>query len=610
MLVNNLLTLTRVGSHITNAPPELLMQVFLLAMERFPMDRTGPGPCVTAISLSHVCSHWRAVALSVKELWTYVPFQLGDQCIQTALDRSRPFPIDFDTRVHPAFVYHNKLPTNKQVDTLLLPLAELARIRHLRLSVPCWGDSRPSVSDDFVHHLRTIFTSTPVPILESIEIATPDDWLSPVFDTLFSGVPPPRLRQWVSECQELPEAMLGNNPPPSLRELVLEQCRISTPPCIFNVPLTTLKITLGSIGESLDDMIVVLSRLPTLQRLDLYSIYIGDPEIHPDTPAAELPHLTHFSLYEPSIDTLAIILRMLTIPTNTNFIISVNGTDGDLSNELPTKVYNLLVDQTAPMVRGGGRFSTVQIKYDDVNNESWPVGDGAFVFRMEGAHRLPNDSVDEKWDGGEISSTFPTDSKPPLPEATSVVYGIDDIMVDPGPSAPPLLRKLITLPCLASSVQTLSINYPNVFRHTELWTELSSVFNRVEVINVTSRSAHGLLLAMAANIGPGTAQPTLFPRVHRLLLFKVKLNIPIARKIAVSVAMTLATLIPLYNWDTVRIKRCTVPKPVIEALQVLGARAAHPTLVEWDGGTGSGAVWEYQDFESGYHHGDDEWSLV
>ncbi|KAI0061035.1 hypothetical protein BV25DRAFT_1790287, partial [Artomyces pyxidatus] len=85
---------------VARVPPELLARIFtLLANEPIPEI---PGPWLSTVSgklgwinVSHVCSRWRAVALSSRTLWQVINFSLGSSWMRELLARSKSAPIAF-----------------------------------------------------------------------------------------------------------------------------------------------------------------------------------------------------------------------------------------------------------------------------------------------------------------------------------------------------------------------------------------------------------------------------------------------------------------------------------------------------------------------------------
>lgn len=73
-------------------PPELLREVFLVVYLKDPFSKDR-------VSISHVCSRWRAIATSTPHIWTTLKIRhelsrLLEDWVQLLADRSRPLPMD------------------------------------------------------------------------------------------------------------------------------------------------------------------------------------------------------------------------------------------------------------------------------------------------------------------------------------------------------------------------------------------------------------------------------------------------------------------------------------------------------------------------------------
>ncbi|ETW77498.1 hypothetical protein HETIRDRAFT_421621 [Heterobasidion irregulare TC 32-1] len=77
---------------VSRLPPELLVSIFsLLAADEAPTVRYRIS--LGWIVVSHVCSHWRRVALDSPVLWANINFDLSSWWIQTMLDRAKQGPL-------------------------------------------------------------------------------------------------------------------------------------------------------------------------------------------------------------------------------------------------------------------------------------------------------------------------------------------------------------------------------------------------------------------------------------------------------------------------------------------------------------------------------------
>lgn len=144
-------------------PGEALEQIFLL----YGMScRDSEPPCTGLrcdnlcwIAVSHVCQHWRAVALGCSELWCHISFR-SDGITRMMLERSDPFPIDI---MH---CRHQSPPISR----LQAALAHISRVRTIDL-----------VTDRLTYVVQLLCTSLqlPAPALSSLSLgASQDDYLS------------------------------------------------------------------------------------------------------------------------------------------------------------------------------------------------------------------------------------------------------------------------------------------------------------------------------------------------------------------------------------------------------------------------------------------------
>ncbi|KAI0322112.1 hypothetical protein OF83DRAFT_1036610, partial [Amylostereum chailletii] len=96
---------------IARLPPEVLAHVFLLLADMEPHFYPDPAdfprltyrdesfelqPCFGWIRVTHVCFHWREVALAHAHLWSNVTFSLGPDWAQEFLQRSKQAPVLID----------------------------------------------------------------------------------------------------------------------------------------------------------------------------------------------------------------------------------------------------------------------------------------------------------------------------------------------------------------------------------------------------------------------------------------------------------------------------------------------------------------------------------
>lgn len=141
-------------------PNELLSDIFLhyssICYES--MHNDTPDVALrpyTFIRVTHVCRHWRAVALQTCSLWSNIVVTSAYACVETMLNRSRPFRISIEATVTDIEYPQGSL----KFKALEMALRELNRTRSLDLRLP-----RPWFT------LISDFLGSPAPLLESITL--------------------------------------------------------------------------------------------------------------------------------------------------------------------------------------------------------------------------------------------------------------------------------------------------------------------------------------------------------------------------------------------------------------------------------------------------------
>jgi len=178
---------------LNKLPPELLHAIFsYLCPEthrNWDVERTSPYEDLLAVT--HVCRHWRDIAVSATGLWTYIilaaGFMKGEISIaQLCMRRSGVQPLDLFYTLSPVFVHPGcgwMLPDS----------------RRLRSAV--YGYVGESSGDELVSFFRQ------APYLERLEIRGSASFPLP---TLFSGTTP-RLRELtISRCTPWPNNQFGS----------------------------------------------------------------------------------------------------------------------------------------------------------------------------------------------------------------------------------------------------------------------------------------------------------------------------------------------------------------------------------------------------------------
>jgi hypothetical protein len=167
-------------------PVELLERIFTFCTEA-PENPFLPNPVWLPITITHVCHHWRTIALSHGPLWTSITRGLSLHGIKAFMERSRSGLMDFDIHVGPS-----RLDTRtglRQYDIIQL-FTHFTRVRSLGLTGDCLA-IRPIVS--------SFRSSLPVQSLSLCIEQISQNYILP--DNLFGGKAPIRRLQLIGNGQ-------------------------------------------------------------------------------------------------------------------------------------------------------------------------------------------------------------------------------------------------------------------------------------------------------------------------------------------------------------------------------------------------------------------------
>ncbi|KAF6758577.1 hypothetical protein DFP72DRAFT_887581 [Ephemerocybe angulata] len=148
-------------NHIAPLPNEILSIVFL-ELQRASRARGTSDVPVAETTVSHVCSHWRAVSLSTPQLWSvfehvsassHVPARWTDERLAVYLERSKGHP--FDLWID--FATEEDLGGNRLLSLLHMVLPHLHRCRVFHIL----SDRNHPLRD-----FREILANAAVPLLE------------------------------------------------------------------------------------------------------------------------------------------------------------------------------------------------------------------------------------------------------------------------------------------------------------------------------------------------------------------------------------------------------------------------------------------------------------
>ena len=279
--IRSLLTRRNTLVPISVLPPEILARVFHLLVRKEPPFR-GRRKNLGWIRVTHVCRHWRQVALGDSSLWSKISGMLANtKWISEMLARAKNAPLDIDL---------NAL-RRSNLETLVMIPPHLSHTRQLRFH---------GLSTLHSNIIREMY-SYEAPTLEHLELTVNVD--SPITFRSISGY------------------MLFKGHAPRLRTLSLSEVVIpwSHIPC---GQLTQLQIACSIEGAhypgDLNQLIDLLVNCPGLEILALNSCLpsqLTDSEFsHGRT--IHLPHLSRLRLCG-STSRIINMLKMLNLPSST-----------------------------------------------------------------------------------------------------------------------------------------------------------------------------------------------------------------------------------------------------------------------------------------------------
>ncbi|TFK67128.1 hypothetical protein BDN72DRAFT_899227 [Pluteus cervinus] len=115
---------------------QLPYDVFAIISQRVAEDRRSVSDLSWIKALTHVCSHWRTIAITFPRLWTEINFKCSD-LVLVKLDRSRSSLLSVHYRMD-----RRKPDSENKMDSLLSVLHHLHRIKDLELAMPVnWFES-------------------------------------------------------------------------------------------------------------------------------------------------------------------------------------------------------------------------------------------------------------------------------------------------------------------------------------------------------------------------------------------------------------------------------------------------------------------------------------
>lgn len=119
---------------VNTLPPEIILQIFAdIAYDHYPIvhhDRRIPTNLGWIRTLTHVCQHWRHIALANPSLWTNICTSLGPRWAQETFKRSRTVPVSLLW----TFTRHISTSLDKYLYAQLSQPTVFANVRTLNLT--------------------------------------------------------------------------------------------------------------------------------------------------------------------------------------------------------------------------------------------------------------------------------------------------------------------------------------------------------------------------------------------------------------------------------------------------------------------------------------------
>ena len=319
---------------VSRLPLETLYTIFSLATGMYSCDASsGAAPIGGMISVSHVCKHWRNVALSCPTLWSAINFNtLIPECIPEFLSRSQEAPLAISWVIKDSYSPHYPTGGDDADNDSSLALVlrnQLWRVRSLSLVL------RFNREDMVLRRLNV-----PAPLLESLNIHCT------------------KLTELSSEAYEVVHQSLVSG---KLRRLELT-CVPMTWSQVSLPHLTHLSITgrlhfdahyRTNVGLLLD----AISRMPMLESLAI-QVALAHPSMDASTESTQmtLPHLRSLRLTEHVFNCIRIFDAMV-VPSLNHLCMDVQG------NEDIVTVAQRLASAVAAKAGSSYTFGTVTVDF-------------------------------------------------------------------------------------------------------------------------------------------------------------------------------------------------------------------------------------------------------
>jgi len=263
---------------ISRLPPEILSNIFMLCVTDNDGHFTVTPYRWSWITISHICRHWRNVALECSSLWCHLDFSKPDW-IPEMLNRSKVAPLSVKIRNEHYF-------SKKSLDALNAAFQHMYRIKELDLCVPA-GDFEDMLCD----------ITQAAPCIHTLSVSSKPSSLFTLARTI-----------------SLPQDFLSGDAP-SLTHLELRDVHLPWGSSLLK-NLTCLKIFHSgtTFRPSLEQLVEILSCMPSLGTLELQNVLPTTRSLL--STEVVLSHLCDIRL-EGDIAACAILLDRISFPSTT-----------------------------------------------------------------------------------------------------------------------------------------------------------------------------------------------------------------------------------------------------------------------------------------------------
>lgn len=305
---------------ISRLPPELLACIFKILSLSNPPNSHHSGYHTSSklgwIPVSHVCRHWREVALHSPDLWSDIAFNIGPFWTQAMLERSKSAPISISSS-------YSRQPGYAQFDPRRINQSIISRHLHHIQSI----DLNGMADSDLIPFVELL--NQPIPMLQEVRLLP-----------LQEGKGPPKLA--------LPNNLL-NRHAPTLRSISLQGCAFPWGPfsftCLvilevkFRQPETAQTFDSSSFIRSLD----MLANSPALESLTLHNCFPRSSAAPVDYRPIRLSNLTRLNV-AGFVNVLVDVTKFLKFPDTTRLhltCLSLTGFRDDYDSILPNVATHL-----------------------------------------------------------------------------------------------------------------------------------------------------------------------------------------------------------------------------------------------------------------------------